>query len=162
MVKTILVGGFNSFEQYWSNWIISPGRGESKKYLKPPPSIVLRKTFSKQQAFFENDHRRRRNVIHWSSMKLNGCRLFWGEPLCFDGVWHPSCTVTYMFISWKYHQHLTRRQPSTIWRPTCHRMFVALLASSSQQQVTVQWFKFRYLHAGKCSGKRFCSRRALT
>ena len=93
----------------------------------------------------ENDHRRRRNVIHWSSMKLNGCRFFWGEPLCFDGVWHPSCTVTYMFISWKYHQRLTRRHPSTICRPTCHRMFVALLASSSQQQVMVQWLKFRYL-----------------
>ena len=33
-----LVGGFNPFEKYWSNWIISPGRGENKKCLKPPPS----------------------------------------------------------------------------------------------------------------------------
>ena len=33
-----LVGGFNPFETYWSNWIISPGRGENKKILKPPPS----------------------------------------------------------------------------------------------------------------------------
>ena len=33
-----LVGGFNPSEKYLSNWIISPGRGENKKYLKPPPS----------------------------------------------------------------------------------------------------------------------------
>ena len=34
-----LVGGFNPFEIYSSNWIISPGfRGENKKSLKPPPS----------------------------------------------------------------------------------------------------------------------------
>ena len=30
------VGGFNPSEKYWSNWIISSGRGEHKKYLKPP------------------------------------------------------------------------------------------------------------------------------
>ena len=39
----ILVGGFNPFEKYQSNWIISPGRGENKKYLKPPPSIYMPK-----------------------------------------------------------------------------------------------------------------------
>ena len=33
-----LGGGFNPFEKYWSNWIISPGRGENKKYVKPHPS----------------------------------------------------------------------------------------------------------------------------
>ena len=32
----MLVGGFNSFEKYSSNWIIFPNRGENKKYLKPP------------------------------------------------------------------------------------------------------------------------------
>ena len=35
--KQGLVGGFNPSEKYWSNWIISPSRGENKKYLKPPP-----------------------------------------------------------------------------------------------------------------------------
>ena len=35
----LLVGGFNPFEKYQSNWIISPGRGEHKKSLKPPPSL---------------------------------------------------------------------------------------------------------------------------
>ena len=35
--KANLVGGFNPFEKYESNWIISPGRGENKKSLKPPP-----------------------------------------------------------------------------------------------------------------------------
>ena len=29
-----LVGGFNPFEKYLSKWVISPGRGENKKYLK--------------------------------------------------------------------------------------------------------------------------------
>ncbi len=33
-----LVGGFNPSEKYLSNWIVSPGRGENKKCLKPPPS----------------------------------------------------------------------------------------------------------------------------
>ena len=35
-----IVGGWVStpFEKYESNWIISPGRDENKKYLKPPPS----------------------------------------------------------------------------------------------------------------------------
>ena len=37
-----LVGGWtNPFEKYLSNWIISPGRGEKKIYLKPPPSYLF-------------------------------------------------------------------------------------------------------------------------
>ena len=36
-----LAGGFNPFEKYQSNWIISPGKGENKKCLKPPPSTTL-------------------------------------------------------------------------------------------------------------------------
>ena len=35
----LLVGGFRPFEKYLSNWIISPGRGENKQYLKPPPRL---------------------------------------------------------------------------------------------------------------------------
>ena len=35
---TYLVGGFNPIEKYESNWIMSPGRGEHKEYLKPAPS----------------------------------------------------------------------------------------------------------------------------
>ena len=35
--KHELVGRFNPLERYESNWIISPGRGENKKCLKPPP-----------------------------------------------------------------------------------------------------------------------------
>ena len=31
--KHFLVGGFNPFEKYKSNWIISPGRGENNMYL---------------------------------------------------------------------------------------------------------------------------------
>ena len=41
VVSVLLVGGFNPFEQYLSNWNISPGRGENKEYLKPPPSLGL-------------------------------------------------------------------------------------------------------------------------
>ena len=36
--QTNLVGGFNPSETYGSKWIISPGWGGNKKYLKPPPS----------------------------------------------------------------------------------------------------------------------------
>ena len=35
--RVYLVGGFNPSEKYQSNWIISPGRGETKKCLKRPP-----------------------------------------------------------------------------------------------------------------------------
>ena len=38
-INIFLVGGFNPFEKYWSNWKSSPNRDENKKYLKPPPSI---------------------------------------------------------------------------------------------------------------------------
>ena len=38
ILNTYLVGGFNLFEKYQSNWKSSPNRGENKKYLKPPPS----------------------------------------------------------------------------------------------------------------------------
>ena len=40
-IKGILVGGFKLIEKYESNWIISPGKGENKKCLKPPPRILL-------------------------------------------------------------------------------------------------------------------------
>ena len=36
-----LVGGFNPSEKYKSNWKSSPSRGENKKYLKPPPRIMV-------------------------------------------------------------------------------------------------------------------------
>ena len=36
--ESYLVGGFNPFEKYESNWIISPGTDEHIKYLNPPPS----------------------------------------------------------------------------------------------------------------------------
>ena len=36
----LLVGGFNPFEKYQSNWESSPDRGENKEYLKPPRRLV--------------------------------------------------------------------------------------------------------------------------
>ena len=35
------VGGFNQSEKYKRNWIISPGRDESKTHLKPRPSYHM-------------------------------------------------------------------------------------------------------------------------
>ena len=37
----MLVGGFNPFEKYESNWKSSPNRDEHKEYLKPPPRMYL-------------------------------------------------------------------------------------------------------------------------
>ena len=37
VLGSLLVGGFNAFEKYKSNWIILPGRGENKNIWKPPP-----------------------------------------------------------------------------------------------------------------------------
>ena len=40
---SILVGGSNPSEKYArQNWIISPGRDEHKKDLKPPPRFFLK------------------------------------------------------------------------------------------------------------------------
>ena len=40
LINRLLVGGFNPSEKICSsNWIISPGRDEDKKYLKPPPRL---------------------------------------------------------------------------------------------------------------------------
>ena len=38
-----LLAGFNPFQKYQSNWIISPSSGENTTYLKPPPSSPLNK-----------------------------------------------------------------------------------------------------------------------
>ena len=35
-----IVGGFNPVEKYSSNWMIFPGSGENKTYLKPPPRWI--------------------------------------------------------------------------------------------------------------------------
>ena len=51
---SILVGGFNPFERYKSNWKSSPGRDEHKKYLKPPPSIYLSTPRDPGSPKFEN------------------------------------------------------------------------------------------------------------
>ena len=45
-----LVGGFNPFEKYWSNWIISPGRGENKNVWNHHPVIFI--LYHESQCFF--------------------------------------------------------------------------------------------------------------
>ena len=39
-MNPLLVGGFNPFEKYLSNWKSSPNSGENRKYLKPPPRLI--------------------------------------------------------------------------------------------------------------------------
>ena len=54
MVKYKLVGCFNPFENYWLNWIISPGKGKHlKKNVKPPPSMSLPGTNKNNKPFRE-------------------------------------------------------------------------------------------------------------
>ena len=43
--KYSVVGSFNPYETYQSNWFISPGRGGNNFFLKPPPSIDLVRFF---------------------------------------------------------------------------------------------------------------------
>ena len=57
--KRKLVGGFNPFEKYYSIWIISPGRGENKTYLKPPPRkkrehVIFQPSFCFRECSFPN------------------------------------------------------------------------------------------------------------
>ena len=97
-----LVGGFNPFEKYQSNWIISPGKDENKKYLKPPPRyiyicIYLYTLFPVQKMccflglnfvqeiffvgpsplFFQETPRIQ---IHWDSQQHSPCFDKWARP----------------------------------------------------------------------------------
>ena len=36
---SLLVGGFNPSQRYWSDWKSCPNRGENKTYVKPPPIL---------------------------------------------------------------------------------------------------------------------------
>ena len=81
--EDILVGGF--FPPIWkicsSNWIISSGRGENKKYLKPPPSIYMVST-----NLYDNW------IIYWmGSSFLLLCDRF---PFCIIYPQHP------LFLQW--------------------------------------------------------------
>ena len=67
-----LVGGFNPFEKYESNWIISPGRDE-KKYLKPPPSEWFTATWD-----FHENHPKKQVVGPSPAVSLK--KLFGGRP----------------------------------------------------------------------------------
>ena len=49
-------GWTNPFEKYSSNWIISPGEGEHKKYLKPPPSSLCRPFVSARPIYYVRFH----------------------------------------------------------------------------------------------------------
>ena len=37
MIPNLVGGWTNPSDKYWSNWSISPERGENKKHVKPPP-----------------------------------------------------------------------------------------------------------------------------
>ena len=51
-----LVGGFNPFEKYESNWKSSPNRGENEKYLKPPARKHWNTTFSPRKILSATNH----------------------------------------------------------------------------------------------------------
>ena len=59
-----LGGGFNPFEKYWPNWIISPSSGENQKYLKPLARVSV---VSKANG--------RNSVLRIIGCKLLGCCL---------------------------------------------------------------------------------------
>ena len=69
-----LVGGFNPSEKYWSNSIISPGRGENKKCLKPPPSFLfVLEAASTAAIYILHQKKRQRLYILKSHLIKNNC-----------------------------------------------------------------------------------------
>ena len=62
MKKAFLGAGFNSFERHQSNWIISPSKGENKKYLKHHPG------------YLDYLDCLRANARHWVQ---RGCKIWW-------------------------------------------------------------------------------------
>ncbi len=68
--KGSLVGGFSPTHlknMRKPNWIISPGRGENKKYLKPPPSGF--------DIWYK--HNRTEKETCWEMMIFADCWMFW-------------------------------------------------------------------------------------
>ena len=105
--NSLLVGGWTTpFEKYKSNWESSPGRGENKKYLKPPPS----KTFLAilcDLCFW---------LFEWPT--LEGC---WCPPT--GGLQH---WITWFAVSYPAKKtnisHLWKRNLifiATLWKGTC-------------------------------------------
>ena len=89
--KVPIGGGWTSpFEKICSsNWIISPGRGENKKYLKPPPRYPpQRDSWFNRRPLFKGKQ--------WGFHNHRGRRLFlwevgwWGGRLTHCGWWSPT------------------------------------------------------------------------
>ena len=105
-----LVGGFN--QSIWknmrkSNWIISPSKGEHKKYLKPPPSYVgyiLNPTelgLMSLSPFVWKQCEFRRRCLRTMSMSHGTCPFHWwgGHD---QTMWNRNCKLYKIdFQKWK-------------------------------------------------------------
>ena len=79
-----LVGGFNPSENISQNWIISPGRGENNKYLKPPPRFCIH--FQNQ---FQNHIPTQLSCVLHIFFTLNSlpfCCVFWLKPKTYQRI----------------------------------------------------------------------------
>jgi len=86
MMIEILVGGFNPSEKTWSNWILSPSRGEHIKSETTTLEIALRigprkhgPTHSKvwPARFCEQNHRKlMEDIPQWLKHCLKHCNLY--------------------------------------------------------------------------------------
>ena len=65
---TKLLGGFNPFEKYYSNWIISPNRGENKTCLKPQPRKILENLGATGKTLFYLVSQMWTNLCWWMGM----------------------------------------------------------------------------------------------
>ena len=98
MINGWLVGGFNPFEKYESNWITSPNRGEHEKYLKPPPRWTTTTTKEKQQLL-------KPSWLNQSCKHLSTINC--GKPPKHQPLWWPKHQQISKFLP-QFHQRISK------------------------------------------------------
>ena len=91
----ILVGGFNPSEKYWSKWESPPNRGENKKYLKPPTSIMIIYIDRMILIHIPCIHKRISTTIWKTSKRLQQQRLQMGHAQ----YWHAALWGTQQLLA---------------------------------------------------------------
>ena len=85
-----------NISQFGSIWIISLGRGENKKYLKPPPSHAFEDSFWKETTSLHKSLKIKKNI-----------RNSWPLPWATN-IWHVSIiqVTRWALESWPFHYGL--------------------------------------------------------
>ena len=135
-----LVGGFNPFEKYLSNWIISPSKGEHKKCLKPSPSYFIFLNLGNKMFYFGR--------VNFPSFPQKVLKLIFGSVLG-PTVGNITCAswVSWPVIQWVTLKtgtcggNLLDKSPFLPWK-RLYPIPRVLLGSKLSSQHEIQNFKY--------------------